>query len=398
MTNTTLARLEEARQILDPVSKALTGRTLGELISGNQESPLVKIVQDLQPEGGDDPRLLSIAKTLQSSVAFSSLVQHEVGDTHIGTRYEKISSQFGDVRIAATKMLEELQDIEDGKKPNFLTKIVKTFSPKPNIGEHFSAVKKTFEAISRDTASQLDSENRILEGYSLFRLAIKESQINAEALLAELQEKLTATKKTLEEAQAEVDKAEPSNKDEKELRRDEIRIALRKAEARVETGTAIAQNLQISYNVSETVMSKLAQTHKTKSALYENSTIFFSTNEHVLTSLAAAYTAEAGLHESTKASEALSAGINESLETLAKVGTGVERAAIKAAYGPKIAASSVKILLDSIVNFQKESGELTAQYKKEARENAAEIENASQEAQRALIALETRKPVATLKN
>lgn len=390
MTDTTLARLEEARQILDPVSKALTGRTLGELISGNQESPLVAIVQELQPEG-DDPRLLSIAKTLQSAAAFNTLVQHEVGDTQIGNRYEKISKEFGDVRTAAASMLEELQDLDSGKKPSFFSKIVKTFTPKPNIGSHFNVVKKTFESISTDTKSQLDSEKKILEGYSLFRLAIKESQINASALLMELQVNQDTTQKNLTAAQEAVD---AGTSGEKELQRDEARIANRKAESRVETATAISQNLQISYNVSETVMSKLAQTHKTKQALYENSTIFFSTNEHVLTSLAAAYTAEAGLHEATKASEALSAGINESLETLAKVGTGVEKAAIKAAYGTKISATSVKILLDSIVSFQKESKELTAQYKKEAAENAAQIELVNREAQQALVALET-KPALT---
>lgn len=386
MSDTTLARLEEARQILDPVSKALTGRTLGELIAGNKESPLVAIVQELQPNG-DDPRLLSIAKTLQSSAAFNTLVQHEVGDTQIGNRYEKISKEFEEVRIVATNKLTELQDYEAGKKPSFLSKIVKTFTPTPNIGSHFNAVKRTFEAISTDTKTQLTGEQKILEGYSLFRLAIKESQINATSLLAELQANLDEAKATLASAQAEVD---AGGTGEKELRRDEARIATRKAEYRVETATAIAQNLLISYNVSETVMAKLAQTHKTKQALYENSTIFFSTNEHVLTSLAAAYTAEAGLHEATKASEALSAGINESLETLAKVGTGVEKAALKAAYGPSINASSVKVLLDSIVSFQKDSIELTAKYKREAADNAEQIELANREAQKALITLEAK--------
>ena len=135
----------------------------------------------------------------------------------------------------------------------------------------------------------------------------------------------------------------------------------------------IADNLRLSYNVGETIMARLAQTHAAKEAVYDQSVVFFTTNDNVFTSLDSALTSQAGLHESTQAINAMTDGANKSLEVLAEVGTRVQEDALKAGHGVTIKAESVKKLIDAVVDYQQRSVQIVAQARREATDNAALI-------------------------
>ena len=67
-------------------------------------------------------------------------------------------------------------------------------------------------------------------------------------------------------------------------------------------------------------------------------------------------------------------GMNKGIEAVAELGNNIEKAAIKAGYGKTLNADSVQKLVDSVVRFQEEETELIAQYRREATDNASEIE------------------------
>ena len=98
----------------------------------------------------------------------------------------------------------------------------------------------------------------------------------------------------------------------------------------------IAENLEIGYDVGETLITKLKQTHDVKERVYRRAVTFFTTNEHVFTILGTVYQSQHGLHEVTQATEAMKDGVNKGLEDVADLGRELERAALKAGYGSTI--------------------------------------------------------------
>jgi hypothetical protein len=94
-----------------------------------------------------------------------------------------------------------------------------------------------------------------------------------------------------------------------------------------------------------------------------------------------------GLHESTQTLEKMKAGLNQSLETLSEIGGKVQEEALKAGYGPTIRAESVKKLVDSVVNYQQRSYEITDEMRKLSTKNAEDIRDAVEEGKRRMTRL-----------
>jgi uncharacterized protein YaaN involved in tellurite resistance len=114
---------------------------------------------------------------------------------------------------------------------------------------------------------------------------------------------------------------------------------------------------------------------------------FFGTNETVFTALNASFTSLQGLHESTRTLDAMKAGVNQSLETLAEVGGKVQEDALRAGYGPTIKAESVRKLVDAVVNFQHKSRSLIAEMRALATRNEQEIAAAVEDAKKRMVEL-----------
>ncbi|MEO1420575.1 MAG: cell surface protein, partial [Pseudomonadota bacterium] len=112
-----------------------------------------------------------------------------------------------------------------------------------------------------------------------------------------------------------------------------------------------------------------------------------STNEAVLTALKASFTGMFGLHEATRTLESMKKGIEQSLETLSEIGDKVQEAAVKAGYGPTVKAESVKMLVDSVVNFQIRTREIISEMRVLATRNSEEINEAVEDGKRRLARL-----------
>jgi hypothetical protein len=164
-----------------------------------------------------------------------------------------------------------------------------------------------------------------------------------------------------------------------ELTRDEARHAFQKEDRTYQLLKDISENLAIGYDVGETLVTKLKQTHDVKDQVYRRAVTFFTTNEHVFTILGTVYTSQQGLHEATQSTEALKAGVNKSLEDVAELGRELEKAALKAGYGSTINPASLEKLVTAISDYQVESLHMIAELRQESEANAREIRRVVEE-------------------
>jgi hypothetical protein len=194
-----------------------------------------------------------------------------------------------------------------------------------------------------------------------------------------------AAQERLAEAQKALDAFAGTNEADKarlELGRDQARTDFENEDRTYQLLKDISENLQIGYDVGETLITKLKQTHDVKDRVFRRSVTFFTTNEHVFTILGTVYTSQHGLHEATQSHEAMKEGINKGIEDVSELGRELEKAAIKAGYGSTIRAESVQKLVDAISDYQINSLEMIADMRKESEENAKEIRRVVEEGKR----------------
>jgi DNA repair exonuclease SbcCD ATPase subunit len=221
-------------------------------------------------------------------------------------------------------------------------------------------------------------------------VALKEAQVMAFQLLKKSEAEVEADKGRLEAASKAVESYTGGDREEiarLELDRDQRLRELQDEDKRYQIVKDLAENLSISYNTTEVVMARLAQSSEVKERVYSQSVSFFGTNESVFTALNASFTSLQGLHESTRTLDAMKEGVNQSLETIAEVGGRVQEDALRAGYGPTIKAESVKKLVDSVVNFQEKSKALIAEMRTLATRNEQEISVAVENSKKRLAEL-----------
>ena len=322
----------------------------------------------------DEAKTLAIAKVVQHMSTFNQLVRDNVENISIGNRYLDITQQFDSIREDSKALISQLDDgkISFGEKMQNYWMNLRRGTP----SDRFELIAELYRAVSKDTKDQLEREDEIMDGYIDFRFALKEAEVLSRDLLMKHMPTLEAARDALAAAQTLVEEYQGEDEGERsrlELARDEARHKFEEEDQTYQLLKDIAENISIGYDVGETLIVKLKQTHDVKDRVFRRAVTFFTTNEHVFTILGTVYTSQHGLHEATQATEAMKEGVNKGLEDVAELGRELERAAIKAGYGSTITADSVQKLVDAISNFQVESLEMIAELRKESEENTKEI-------------------------
>lgn len=322
----------------------------------------------------DEPKVMTIARTVQYMQSFNAMVRDNVEDIRVGNRFLDISQQFDSIRDDSKTLIAQLDDgkISFTEKMSNLWMKLRRGTP----SDRFQKIAEIYRAVTGDTQQQLQKEAAIMEGYIDFRFALKEAEIVARELLDQQTATSDAARAALATAQAAVDAASDADgpaRSKLQLARDQAQHTFQQQDRHFQLIKDIAENLQIGYDVGETLVAKLKQTHDVKDQVYRRSVTFFTTNEHVFTILGAVYTSQHGLHEATQAHEALKKGVNKGLEDVADLGRDLERAALKAGYGSTIDPKSVEKLVQAITDYQVDSLKLVAELRKESEANAREI-------------------------
>lgn len=371
-------------QYLDRALSTL--RDIGITPESEKDAPinaLLEQITDLSPD-----KVLIISRTLAQASNFNEVVRSQVQQMDIGERYEEITEAFNTIRDDAKALVDQLADGKISFTENLSNKW--RDMRRGTISDRFDDIRTTYKDVAKATKDQIEREQTILEAYRDFRGALKQAEVTALELLNMATEKLNGAKAALEAASNEVDAYtgdDPAQKARLELARDERLRETQDEDKRYQIAKDLSDNLKIGYNTSEVIMARLVQTTNAKERVYAQSVSFFSTNESVLTALNASFTGLQGLHESTETLNAMKDGINKSLETLAEIGDTVQKEALKAGYGPTVAAASVKKLVDSVINFQVQSREIISEMRDMSTKNSEEIRHAVEDGKRRLAKL-----------
>ncbi|MGA9538935.1 MAG: hypothetical protein WBR24_23805 [Desulfobacterales bacterium] len=369
------------------LDKAVNGlRDLGLMPEKPEEAPILALIA--QVSDLDEEKSVAIARTLSHTTVFNEVVREQIAQMKVGERYEKITDAFNSIRDDAKSMVDQL---DDGKISTMerLQNLWMRFT-RGDIPDRFRKIKDTYLDVTGDTKDQIERETKILESYKDFRVALKEAQVMAFQLLKKAEAEVEAAKGRLDESSRELSAASQEDREQLarlELARDQRLRELQDEDKRYQIVKDLAENLSISYNTTEVVMARLAQSTEVKERVYSQAVSFFGTNETVFTALNASFTSLQGLHESTRTLDAMKEGVNQSLETIAEVGGKVQEDALRAGYGPTIKAESVKKLVDSVVNFQEKSRALIAEMRDLATRNEQEISAAVEISKKRIVEL-----------
>jgi hypothetical protein len=323
----------------------------------------------------DEAKALAIAEVIKHMSTFNEMVRENVASVTIGNRYMEITQMFDSVREDSKTLIAQLDDGRIGTGEKFQNWWMKIRRGTPS--DRFEKISEIYTDVSKDTRKQLEVEEAIMDAYIDFRFALKEAEVLARDLLEMHHPTLEAAKQGLADSQAAIDAAgesvDQASRARLELARDEARFRYESEDKTYQLLKDICENLEIGYDVGETLVTKLKQTHDVKERVYRRAVTFFTTNEHVFTILGTVYTSQHGLHEVTQATEAMKDGLNKGLEDVAELGRSLEKAALKAGYGSTVDPKSVQKLVDAISSFQIESLEMITELRKESEESTKEI-------------------------
>lgn len=360
------------QKYLDKSVKVL--EKFGFLDKAQEESQLAKLLDDVVSV--DEARVVSIAKTVRYISSFSDLVREKVQDTNVSDRYVDITNMFDSIREDSKRIITQLDDGKIDFKERMSNWWMKF--RRGTTHDRFEKIRKLYGAVSKGAEEQLENENSIMNAYIDFRFALKEAEILSQEVLKKQTEILDATRTSFKEDVELLEKYTSGDSAEKsrlELKRDEAKRLFEEQDRKYQLIKDVTENLSMGYNVGETLVAKLKQTHDVKEQVYKRSVTFFTTNEHVFTTLDAVYTSQLGLHETTQTLESMKKGANKGLEDIADLGRNLERAALTAGYGSVYNPQSVKKLVDAIVSYQEESIQTINKLRIESAQNAKEIEN-----------------------
>ena len=344
---------------------------------------LLEQISDLEPD-----KVAAIARTLDQASVFNDVVREQISGVTIGERYEGITTAFSSIRDDARSLVDQYSD----GKISTMERVSNVWMKmtRGDIASRFGKIKDLYLEVQTESANQIDREQTILEAYLDFRGALKQSEVLGLDVLDLATYELEDARAAVNEAVAKVAGyigEDPAERAKLELKRDESLRALQSEEKRYQIAKDLSDNITISYNTSEVIMARLVQITTAKERVYSQSVSFFSTNEVVLTALTASFTGMHGLHESTQTLEAMKDGVNKSLEVLADIGGEIQEAATRAGYGPTVSAASVKMLVDSVVNYQERTQVIIAEMRDLSTKNSQEIREAVEDGKRRLTQL-----------
>ena len=351
----------------------------------SQDAPVLALLDKVSVY--DANRVTNIAATLQQSTVFNAAVRDKLQGMDIGSRYADISASFDSIRDDAQKMMEWMAD----GKLQLSERVQLTWLNlrRGSIPDRFEDIRKNYLAVAKSANEQIELEALILDAYQDYRLAMKSAEVDACEVQKLAQVQMDAKRKALADAGAALESPdlEATERVRLELARDVALRDLQEEDKRFQIITDIADQLKAAYNAAELVFARHNQYRSVKERLYQRAVSFFSTNETVLSGLAAGFTSSSGLAETTNTINAMTDGINASLEAQASVGGEQLDAALKAGYGANLKASSVKALADAVVEFQESSLNLIQELRKESSTASAEIQTITEDSKRRFSAL-----------
>lgn len=347
---------------------------------------VIEEVKDVDPD-----QVFFIARTLAEQVTFDSIVMKKIGGIAVGDDYKEINEAFASLRKDLKEAAENAADGEEG----IFDKLVGFFKEmtKGGVDDRWARIEQTFERVTSTLAAQLKAEKEIMLAYQMFRGALGQSQVAALNVKAALQAQLDAAKAKSKAAQDALDAAQSADDATKvslQIARDEANNGVAKAESRYDVGKDLAEHLMIAYNVSEVTMKKYEGLTNLKDRVHKRMVSIYSTNRVTLASFKAVYSAAVGLAEGTKTLDAMTGGMNDTLNDLADLTGDINKKAIKSGYGATVSPEAMRNFTQAMLKEFDEFDSLVAESRAEATRSAEEIRADGEDLQRRYTAMVTK--------
>ncbi len=331
-------------------------------------------------------KVTAIARVMEYSTTFAQLVRDETADMRVGDRYNAIAGRFDSIQKDAKSLVEIVDDGKISAPEKFSMFWMKL--TRGSIPSRFESIRRTYQDVQRDTAGNLEREAAILNAYADFRVAVGETRALADEVKTAQETVLGTAKEALDQASKAVGDYKGDDRAQRarlETARTEALRTYNTENSRYQLALDVATYLDIGYQVGETIMAKLQQTHDLKEQVHRRSVVFFSTNEQTFTALSATMTSQLSLHESGRTLEEMAVGANKSLETVAQLGGTIEAQARQAAYGALIQPDSVKMLVDAIVKYQEDTVKDVEKLRAESEKSRKEIDTIVEDGKQRLL-------------
>ena len=220
----------------------------------------------------DEAKVLAIAEVIQHMSTFNQLVRENVENIQVGNRYLEITQMFDSIREDSKMLIAQLDDGRIGFTEKWQNWWMKIRRGTPS--DRFDEIVETYKSVAVDTKDQLTREEAIMDGYIDFRFALKEAEVLSAELLDQHGPALEAATKALADAQTAIDEYagdDEGGRSRLELVRDEARQKFEEEDRTYQLLKDISENLSIGYDVGETLITKLKQTHDVKDRVFRRS-------------------------------------------------------------------------------------------------------------------------------
>ncbi len=378
---------EKLQQAIDTVKSLGLGNGVPTI------SPMVALIEEVKD--ADEDAAMYLARLANEGQAFNAFATKNIEGLGIGNVYQEIAQNYASIRADAKEAIEHAA----AGNESFLSKLTSFWkeSTQGTVAERFSKIVETFLAVNAKLSAQVKKENQVLEAYKLFRLAQGQGVVVSLDFKRKHEALLNAAKAAEVDAQAAVDAA-PSTDEVERARlmtvRDAAVDARKKREKAWQTAKDIAEDIGNNHNVSDLIMKEAEGTIENKDRVYKRGVSFISLNQTTIAAMSLSYTSKIGLADGVNALDAMTQGMNDSLNDLADISGKVNEKAIKAGYGATIDANAVERFATSLISEMEQSAPLVEKYRGEAEESSTRISDIVEKTRKRAVELASRPATA----
>jgi hypothetical protein len=351
-------------------------------------SPMVSVIEEIKDAGEDEAMYL--ARLVNEGQAFERFVTENIDGLAIGNVYKDIAANYASIRADAKEAVEHAASGNEG----FLDKITSFFkeSTKGTVAERFAEIVETFLSANEKLKTQVKKETQVLDAYKLFRLAQGQGVVVALEFKRKHEELLEAAKEAEVAAQAAVDASTGTDVEKAALMaaRDAAIDERKKRTKFAQSAKDIAEDVSNAHNVSDLIMKEAENTIENKDRVYKRGVSFITMNQSTIAAFSMSYTAKIGLADGVNALEAMTGGMNDSLNDLADISGKVNERAIKAGYGTTIDPNAVERFAAALIGEMEQSAPLVEKYRGESEQASNRIADIVEQTRKRTVELANR--------
>jgi uncharacterized protein YaaN involved in tellurite resistance len=137
-------------------------------------------------------------------------------------------------------------------------------------------------------------------------------------------------------------------------------------------------------------MKEAENTIENKERVYKRGVSFITMNQSTIAALSLSYTSKIGLADGVNALDAMTQGMNDSLNDLADISGTVNERAIKAGYGSTIDPNAVERFAAALISEMEQSAPLVEKYRDESEQGSNRISEIVEQTRKRSVELANR--------